>query len=164
MVQPSDELSGANTDNSALIQTTSSISRRRLIRSGIGAGALAFGLFATGTVGAKPGQVGAPGKGGEAVVPVSNFKDEQFHINKRIEPPETVIFECNEGIDRPILLVGWDFEYVSGETGILYTRDNNVQTGEDVIYNWNGNGNKRCSPATANGDFIQTPYRGRNVR
>lgn len=150
--------------------TVGTTTRRRLLRgSAVSAGAVAFGLGATGAVGADqpevPGQAGAPGKGGEAVVPVNDFKDEQFHILERPDPTESVIFECNEGNDRPILLVGWYFRYQSDETGArtLYTRDNNVETGEDVIYNWSGNGGKRCSPATDPRDFIQTPYRGRNV-
>jgi hypothetical protein len=131
------------------------VSRRGVLRNGVAtAGALALGGAAVGAAAAKPGQAGAPGSGGEAVVPVADYADARFEIGRRTEGPETVVFECNEGNDRPILLVGWTFSYVGEDAErTLFTRDNNVDTAP--VYEWNSldRGAKRCD------GLVQTPYR-----
>lgn len=147
------------------------LSRRRLLRrSAAVAGAMGIGAGAVDTVAAKPGQAGAPGRGGEALVRPADFRsDERFTISGRVDADQDFYylpFECNEGNGHPIALVGWYFSYRDeDETRLVYTRDNNVAT-EGVVYNWNGSSKVCDSSAFVPNDgtipIVQTQIRARS--
>jgi hypothetical protein len=152
-----DRVIGTDTDtrSNGSADDSTTTSRRRLLRNGVAtASALVLGGAALGTATAKPGQVGAPGSGGQAVVRLEDYREARFEILGRTDGPETILFECNQGGGRPLLLVGWRFSYLDEDAErTMFTRDNNVDT--DPVYTWNpaDRGATECE------DVVVTPYR-----
>lgn len=121
-------------------------SRRQLLSESVAAsGALVLGIGAMGSVSAS-------GKGGQAAVYKSDYREgQEFEVTKRVESAGDV-FDCERG-GNGIYLAKWKIEYTDEDTEkAFFTRDNNVVTGE--IYSWkppNG-GSTDC------GDFVLTPF------
>lgn len=155
-------------------QRSDSTSTRRQILQATTAAASALAA-GTGIAAAGPEETGrfndAPGRGGEAVVPLDVYRPQSFHITSRTgdtaDEIDGVLFQCNEGDGNPIFLVGWEFQYVDeADTHLLFTRSNNVDT--DPTYDWSDNGSKICpnggSIISGQGvsppeDFVQVSYR-----
>ena len=124
--------------------TGTTISRRRLLR-GVGASVALLGVggASSATAQQEDGRFNdAPGRGGQAVVPASDFTDDTFVITERTgdsaETIDGVLYSCSpeQSTEQQIFLVGWHFTYVDDdEVRTLYTRSNNVETGKE--YDWN---------------------------
>mgnify|MGYP005847528559 CR=1 FL=1 len=151
--------------------TDSPVSRRRLLTTTAAtAGALTLGIPGTAAASQETGRFNdAPGRGGQAVVPATDFREKAFHITGRTGDTATEIdgalFSCNKGDGEQIFLVGWFFEYVDDdEQRLLFTRSNNIDT--DKTYTWSTQGAKQCDDSgivlSGDGqpeDFVQTSYR-----
>ncbi len=151
--------------------TDASLSRRHLLTAGVAtAGTLLVGTAGTATANQETGRFNdSPGRGGQAVVPATDFREEPFHITERTGDTEAEIdgalFNCNEGDGEQIFLVGWVFEYVDDDhERLLFTRSNNIDT--DKTYTWSSQGAKLCDDSgivlSGDGqpeDFVQTSYR-----
>ncbi|MCU4754328.1 hypothetical protein OB919_20500 [Halobacteria archaeon AArc-curdl1] len=124
--------------------TGTTVSRRRLLR-GVGASVALLGVggASSATAQQEDGRFNdAPGRGGQAVVPASDFTDDTFVITERTgdsaETIDGVLYSCSpeQSTEQQIFLVGWHFTYVDDdEVRTLYTRSNNVETGKE--YDWN---------------------------
>jgi len=132
--------------------------------------ALLGGVAGTATASKETGRFNdAPGRGGQAVVPATDFSEKAFTITGRTgdtaDDIDGALFSCNEGNGGQIFLVGWYFEYVDDDQQrLLFTRSNNIDT--DRTYNWSANGAKQCddSGVVLSGDgqpedFVQTSYK-----
>jgi hypothetical protein len=147
------------------------LSRRRLLSTSAAVTtALLGGVAGMASANQETGRFNdSPGRGGESVLPATDYREETFEITGRTGDTATEIdgalFSCNNGNGGQIFLVGWYFEYVDDDQQrLLFTRSNNIDT--DRTYNWSANGAKQCddSGVVLSGDglpedFVQVSYR-----
>ena len=147
------------------------LSRRGLLTTGAAtAGALLIGAAGTAGAAQETGRFNdSPGRGGQAVTPEEDFRDQPFRITGRTGDTATeidgAVFSCNEGDGDSIFLVGWYFEYTDeSQQRLLFTRSNNIDTTAE--YTWSVRGAKECedsgvvlSEGGLPSDFVQTSYR-----
>lgn len=151
-------------------QTESRLSRRRLLATSAAVTtALLGGVAGTASAKQETGRFNeSPGRGGQAVVPATDFREKAFRITDRTGDTASEIdgalFSCNEGDGGQIFLVGWYFEYVDDQQRLLFTRSNNIDT--DRTFSWSTEGAKQCDDSgivlSGNGhpeNFVQTSYR-----
>ncbi|ATW87301.1 hypothetical protein halTADL_0488 [Halohasta litchfieldiae] len=152
-------------------QSKTSLSRRRFVAtSAVTASALIGGLAGTAGATKETGRFNdSPGRGGESIVPETDYREQAFHITGRTGDTATeidgAVFNCNEGNGESIFFVGWYFEYVDeDQQRLLFTRSNNIDT--ERTYNWSTNGAKECGDSgvvlSVGGervDFVQTAYK-----
>lgn len=134
------------TDDERETDTSGTLSRRNVLSGLAASGALLLG--------AKT--VTADGRGGQAIVEETAYKEnEPFTIT---EGPirddngfERQPYRCSDS-GRQISFVAWKFEYDDlDKGGTLYTRDNQIET--DVTYHWGGP--KDCD---ADDEWVQTSF------